>query len=123
MRMVKTEEQWVRDRGKFGKDISGKWGIKSVVGEGRKEGRRGRTHTRGEKNEQTKYLTHGNDRSFDAVWKRCKLVCDRQVTMVLLNGTLKNTNEGMESLIERTHNTTYSMMCSGWKPFKDAHHF
>ena len=87
MRGERTEEQWKKGRKGFIEDIAGKWGLKSVVG-GKEKGKGDdgeTTHKKGEKSEMTRYVPHGNDRKWDAVGRRCKLVC---VTARSLQGYL-----------------------------------
>ena len=50
-------------------------------------------------------------------------MCDSQVTEGLLNGKVANTNPNMKPLIEWAHNCMYSMLKSGWKPYKDSQDF
>ena len=68
----------------------------------------------GAKGEGRRDEPHENDRKWGTVGKRCKLVCDSQVTVGLFNGEVGNTNKGMVPLIERAHNKWYIRMRSGW---------
>lgn len=80
-------------------------------------------HKTGKCSKEAKYIPHTDDRKWDSVGKSCKLACDRQVSMGLVNGTVENANKVLQPLSIRTHERMYSMMCSGWTPFKDAHNF
>ena len=75
-----------------------------IGGGGKGKGKRDdgeQIHKKCEKSEMTRYEPHGNDRKWDAVGRRCKLVCDSQVIAGLLNGTVADVDPGMKPLIDK----------------------
>ena len=88
----------VTGKGKGGDDGKGKG-----KGKGKGEG------DEGDEEGRRKYIAHPEDRHWDEVGKRAKLVVDNQAVAMLLNRKAVCKNEGMKHIIRRCLNWQY-----GW---------
>ena len=84
MRGELKEAGWRARREEFVGPVAKAWGLKGVVTKGRETEKRERKKAKGDP-EDRKYVYHEKDRNWESVGKRCKLVCDSETTVRLLN--------------------------------------
>ena len=105
----------------FVETLSGTCGSKYVVGRTiGKEGQEG--HKQGDKSEATRHKYHDNDRKWQEIGSKCKLVCNSQVTTELFNGALANIDSDIKPCIDKVHNSMYKSLSSRRKPYGDSQH-